>query len=45
MKTETRRDELLLLNLSYVTLAELSEESSLMIVHEMCVFKMFLFAC
>lgn len=36
MKTGTQRDELLLLNLSCVNLAELSEKSSLMIVHEMC---------
>lgn len=44
MKIETQRDELLLLNLSYVNLAELSEKSSLVIVHEMCGFKMF-FIC
>lgn len=36
MKTEAQRDELLLLNLSCVNLAELSEKSSLMIVYEMC---------
>lgn len=44
MKTETQRDKLLLLNLSYVNLAEPSEKSNLILIHEMCVFKMF-FIC